>query len=45
MNLMYIIDFFWCITFYVSKKIDFVFKKGEKNNAVSMLILVKNLSN
>ncbi len=45
MNLMYIIDFFWCITFYVSKKIDSVFKKGEKNNAVSMLILVKNLSN
>ena len=45
MNLMYIIDFFWCITFYVSKKIDSVFKKGEKNNAVYMLILVKNLSN
>ena len=45
MNLMYIIDFFWCITFYVSKKIDSVFKKGEKNNGVSMLILVKNLSN
>ena len=45
MNLMYIIDFFWCITFYVSKKIDSVFKKGEKNNAMAIVILGKNVSN
>ena len=44
MNLMYIIDFFWCITFYVSKKIDSVFKKGEKNNAMSILKIPKNIN-
>ena len=46
-NIIYyqIEEFFWYITFYLSKKYETYFKKGEKNNDVSMLKLPKNIIN
>ncbi len=35
-------EFFWYITFYLYKKYEIIFKKGEKNNDVSILILGEN---
>ena len=32
-----------CITFYLSKKIEIDFKKGEKSNAVSIVKTPKNI--
>tara|TARA_B110000444_G_C18278384_1_gene339606 strand:+ start:258 stop:437 length:180 start_codon:yes stop_codon:yes gene_type:complete len=37
-------ELIWYITFYLSKKYETYFKKGEKNNTVSMLKSPKNIS-